>query len=277
MTPQAGEPLAWQEPYRAPRDLADDVACSWSAEVAGAHLLVPDGCIDLLWLDSGHVVVCGPERRAWRVSAPTGTTAVGVRLRPGVAPRLLRTDAHDLADRRLPLEDLLGTAAARSVSERVGAAPDRRSALVAVVRRLLGSAPPPDPVDVALASELTATRPRGLSDVADGCGLSVRQIHRRAYRRFGYGPSVLVQLVRLQRFLRRAETGRWSTLSGLAHISGYADQAHLARSCRKITGLAPSELLPMHVPTFPPTSDPYKPGSSVRVNIAGSMPGRNQR
>lgn len=54
--------------------------------------LVPDGCVDVLWAGSDHLWICGPERRARRSPMPEGTEAVGVRLRPGAARHLLRTE-----------------------------------------------------------------------------------------------------------------------------------------------------------------------------------------
>lgn len=258
----------WQVPAHAPADLRASVACSWTATVAGSHRLVPDGCVDVLWLDTGRVVVCGPERTAWRVTVPPGTTAVGVRLRPGVAPRVLRTSALDLADERIDLADLLGDPTARRIVERVGAAGDgqadvamladaRRIAFVAAVRPLLHDATGPDPIEQGLAALLTDPAVPTLDVVADAIALTGRQVRRRARSSFGYPPSVLVRLLRFQRFLRAAESGRERPLAALAFESGYADQPHLSRECRAIAGATPTELLAEHAPTFPGTSDPF--------------------
>jgi len=67
-------------------------------------------------------------------------------------------------------------------------------------------------------------------------GLSERQLRRRCGTAFGYPPSVLRRLLRLQRFLRSAIaiTPERPSLAVLAAAAGYADQAHLARE------LAPS-------------------------------------
>lgn len=76
------EPVQW--PTDAPADLGDEVACLWSAEMAAGERLVPDGCIDLVWIpEQGRLWVCGPERTSWTSPTPEGTTAVGARLRPG--------------------------------------------------------------------------------------------------------------------------------------------------------------------------------------------------
>jgi transcriptional regulator GlxA family with amidase domain len=75
-------------------------------------------------------------------------------------------------------------------------------------------------------------------------GLGERQLRRRVERAVGYGPATLVRVLRFQRFLGLAEAdGGQSTLARLASDAGYADQAHLARECRRLSGLPPSELL----------------------------------
>lgn len=254
--------MPWQDPRPAPPDLRDEVACVWSATMAGRHRLIPDGCVDLLWIDDGRMLLCGPETSAWETVLPSGTSAVGMRLRPGAAPRVFHTSARELADRRIPLEDLVGTAAARSVSEQVGAAAaasDRVTALTRLLRPRVASAARPDAGDRAMVQLLTAPSPPPIGRLATLANLSLRQLHRRSTTAFGYPPTTLVRLVRLQRLLRRAETGRWRTIAQLAHAAGYTDHAHLARECRALAGTTPRVLLGEHRPTFPGTADPYKP------------------
>ena len=99
--------MRWYVPVPPPPELARLLACSWTADPTGTHALVPDGCIDVLWVSTGRLVVCGPETRAWSFALPTGTTAVGVRLRPGVGPRLFGFDASSIVDRRISLCSLI--------------------------------------------------------------------------------------------------------------------------------------------------------------------------
>jgi AraC-like DNA-binding protein len=62
-----------------------------------------------------------------------------------------------------------------------------------------------------------------------------------AARRFddavGYGPKTLQRILRLRQFLAASGTD----IAAAAVEVGYADQAHLTRECRVLTGLAPSE------------------------------------
>ncbi|WP_320783691.1 DUF6597 domain-containing transcriptional factor, partial [Streptomyces sp. CRN 30] len=70
----------------------------------GARLVLPDGCMDLLW-HAGRLLVAGPDTHAHAPGADSGSWA-GVRFHPGTAPALLGVPAHALRDRRVDLADL---------------------------------------------------------------------------------------------------------------------------------------------------------------------------
>ncbi len=249
---------SWFRPAAAPPDLRGDVVCTWSAEVQDRHLLVPDGCSDLLWLDDGTLWLCGPETKAWEFRLPTGVTAHGIRLRPGLAPSLLPVAATEIGDRRIRLEDILGSRRTREISERVGHSRDPLSELKALVRALIDTAPAPAPGDRLLVGALLAVSGRRPVDqVARVTGLGPRRLHRRSVSLFGYGPKTLLGLIRLQRFLHPENPPMSRTLAARAATAGYYDQSHLSRDCLRITGLSPSRLLAVHSPAFPAGADPY--------------------
>jgi len=108
------------------------------------------------------------------------------------------------------------------------------------VRRLRVDAAPVDPVAVHVADRMAAVRPAGVAATADELGLSVRQLHRRCTAAFGYGPTVLGRILRVQRALRSLAPG--ARLAEVAALAGFADQAHLSREVKAIAGATPSEL-----------------------------------
>lgn len=77
-------------------------------------------------------------------------------------------------------------------------------------------------------------RDEAVGTVAAAVGLSPRQLHRRSFDAFGYGPKLLARVLRLQRALDAARTGE--ALASVAATHGYADQAHLARDVRDLAG-----------------------------------------
>ena len=84
-----------------------------------------------------------------------------------------------------------------------------------------------------------AARPAGA--VAAETGLGERQLRRRCEAAFGYGPKTLARVLRLQRALALARAG--TPFAAVAADAGYADQPHLSREVRALTGLPLGELL----------------------------------
>ncbi|GAA1753758.1 helix-turn-helix domain-containing protein [Streptomonospora arabica] len=239
--------MTWYTPEPVAADLADDLVLSWTARIEGRHRLVPDGCVDVLWIDGGRLVVCGPETTGWTFSLPPGTAAVGVRFRPGRVGAVLGLDTAAARERRIPIEDVLGSARRRRLLEQLDEAGGDRER-VAVLENLVRSSrrdiPPADPVVTAVAGMLTADPSTPVAALAAETGLSERQLHRRSTAAFGYGPSVLRRILRLQRFLRLARhPAAPADLAGLAHTAGFTDQSHLYRECRDLGGAPPHELV----------------------------------
>ncbi|MGC9497810.1 helix-turn-helix domain-containing protein [Streptomyces sp. WG7] len=203
----------------------------------GTGRVLPDGCMDLLWYD-GRLLVAGPDTRAHVTEGAPGTWA-GVRFRPGTAPALLGVPAHELRDRRVDLTDLWPSARARRLAARVNAAPDPASGLEEAALSRAADTGPPDPLLRRIVAALDEGRP--VAATADELGVSARQLHRRSLAAFGYGPKTLARVLRLQRALALARAG--TPLAETAARAGYADQAHLTRDVRELTGVAPGELL----------------------------------
>ncbi|MEU5830754.1 DUF6597 domain-containing transcriptional factor, partial [Micromonospora tulbaghiae] len=91
----------------------------WSSVSGGGETRVlPDGCLDLLWSSRSGLLVAGPDRTAHLSRSAPGDRWIGLRLPPGTGPAVFGVPAEELRDRRVPLADLWGRAAAE-VTERV--------------------------------------------------------------------------------------------------------------------------------------------------------------
>ncbi|MFJ4534538.1 helix-turn-helix domain-containing protein [Streptomyces tibetensis] len=203
----------------------------------GAGRVLPDGCMDLLWHD-GRLLVAGPDTRAHLPGGGTGPWA-GVRFYPGTAPGLLGVPAHELRDRRVDLADLWPAPRVRRLADAVNAAADPASGLEDLALRQAAGSEPPDPLLRQVVTALDAGRP--VAATADELGLGARQLHRRSLFAFGYGPKTLARILRLHRALALARAG--VPFAETAARAGYADQAHLARDVRELSGLPLGELL----------------------------------
>jgi len=226
--------------------LADHAVCAWSQVIAGGaapyrQRVLPDGCVDLVWIDAAPVVA-GPATRPALVPLRPGSVVIGVRLRPGAAAAALGLPAHHLLNRAVPLgeiwTDFPGVIAEQQpVTARLGAAQ------AALATRLADRAPDRA---LAAATRWLARHPAGrIEDLARGLDWSGRRLHRRFTAAVGYGPKTFQRVVRLQRVLALAgrSHGRES-LAGLAAAAGYADQAHMSRELRALAGHSPRTLLP---------------------------------
>ncbi len=254
--------MRWYVPVEPPGSLTPFVVCSWTATPTGSQLLVPDACIDVLWVSTGEMWVCGPELKAWRFELPAGTTAVGVRMRPGAAPSLFDFDASSIRNARQRLGVFVGADTERRLAARIEAAPTpdgRRAVVESYVADLASRCAGPDDFTETILECIAGPTSVSQRELARLVGLTPRHLHRRSQRRFGYGTATLERIIRFQRFLAQADAaGDTRSLARLASEAGYADHAHLARDCRSITGQTPTRFLADYFPTFPDMSDPYK-------------------
>ncbi len=213
-------------------------AVVWTAPGGGGPgRVLPDGCMDLLWLDD-HLVVAGPDTAAfWSMSRP-GTVVAGLRFAPGTGPAVLGIPASAVRDQRVPLDAVWDPRLVRRLQDAVAGAARPTTALEAIARSRGHGRSRPDPLIAEVAAR--ARRDQPVAAVADAVGLSPRQLHRRSLDAFGYGPKVLARVLRLQRALGLARTGE--SLAAVAAAAGYADQAHLSRDVRALAGATLGDL-----------------------------------
>lgn len=213
-------------------------AVLWERAVGAAPKvspILPDGCLDLLW-DGDRLFVAGPDSTArWHVSA-AGTRYSALRFSAGTGPALLGCPADELRDQTPDLDQLWPSTKVRILAARVAADPVAALHAWAVAR---AAASELDPLGQPIFRMARAALP--VPTMASRLGLSVRQLHRRCLPLFGYGPRHLSRVLRLGRAVEAAQTGR--PLAGVAAACGYADQAHLSREVRALTGTTPTGLL----------------------------------
>ncbi len=202
------------------------------------YRIVPDGCLDLIWSDEG-LVVAGPDTGPHFGRSTPDASIVGLRFAPGAGPTVLGVPAHALTDQRLSASVLWPTVYVDELTDRLAAADRPGRVLESIAMERLTSVGPPDPVPSAIAGDLRAGR--SVAETARQAGLSERQLHRRCLAAFGYGPKTLARVLRLGRALALARSGM--PLVDVGVSAGYADQAHLSREVRALTGVSPRSLL----------------------------------
>lgn len=231
-----------------PAALHGAVACGWTLEAGPQGVadwpVLPDTHMDLVADPAGRVLLAGPATVAQPADLPAGAVVVGLRLRPGAAQALLGVPANAVRDQSPDLADLWPGRLpweAGVVAEATGPRGRLRALCTLLAVRLAEAAPPDLLVRHAVALVRTGTPT--VAGLADATGLTSRQLLRRFDAAVGYGPKRLQRIVRLQRVLALHGAAPGTPLAQLAVAAGYADQAHLTRDWRALTGAAPGALL----------------------------------
>ena len=224
-----------------PPVLAPWVACTWErATDAGPPVRVlPDGCIDIVWIEGHLTQIVGPNTTAFGVSLPPGTRVVGARLLPGAAPSLLGVAAESLRDGRVAVDEVWADDG-RRLAAKLDDSSDPTGTIASWLADRATRAQWPDRLLRAAITGLS--RPDVAIDrLAGELGLSERQLRRRVSAAVGYGPKRLARVLRLQRALDAGRAG--GDLGRVALDAGYADQAHFTNDCRALAGVPPSVIL----------------------------------
>jgi AraC-like DNA-binding protein len=203
--------------------------------------IVPDGCIDVVLHRQGgkaRVWAYGTATRLNRVAIEPGDY-LGIRFRPGMARFFLDLPAHELTDRceaapaelvqeLEPLFETLGTNGAFGLLDR------------ALERRLARAQPRPSAVDAAARSICASHGAVRIEELAHRYGKSRRQLEREFRRCVGISAKHLAVIARLRHAAARVASPPAASLADIALDAGYADQSHMARDFRKLTGASPS-------------------------------------
>jgi AraC-like DNA-binding protein len=235
-----------------PAHLAGYLRCVWTETTSDRPeepgvLVLPDGCIDIVWVAGSPPRVAGPATLPAFPSIPAGSTLVGMRFHPGMASSALGVPANKLENLDLPLADLWGNDLARPDGRfhDTGLAEDGFEAIQALLSRCLADAEPGDDLVKAAAGWVARHPDSSLGRLADLTGLSDRHLRRRFEAAVGYGPKTFQRIVRFQRWLSltRSTPEEQRRLTDLAAKAGYADQSHLTREVSRLAGLPPATLL----------------------------------
>ncbi len=241
-------------------DLRGLVECFWSLELdpgAGAQpqRIFPDGRVELVFhfgvpfersLDNAGFerqprwLVVGQMTRATQLRATGATRALGVRLRPATAGRVLAPPLEELRDSIVPLASAgLRRPVPSAALEDARDTPTCIAVLEHWLRGCLAvSEPLPDALLHAVATTMRAPGSVSLDTLLAQSGLSARQLERAFARHVGLPPKLFARIVRFQSVFAAASGAR-PALAGLALDCGYADQPHFTRDFREFSGTTP--------------------------------------
>lgn len=220
---------------------------SYVASKSGTTTILPDGRCDIILrfnvdgLGSIIPIVTGPATHPYAVSVSSDEAWVGIRLRPDQGASIWESDIK-FAQNKV----LRGACAIDKVpmlASVIRAARNIPSVKAALVEIPILAKPKVSNIKVVQAIEhihTTGGRLR-VSALANFLSCSTRQLNRVFHTSVGITAKSYCSLVQFHRTLRLIENENLS-LSETAFEAGYADQAHMARTVKKFSGFAPSEL-----------------------------------
>ena len=231
--------------------LREHVHCFWVNDFTKSQnewiAVVPDGCVDIVWTGAS-LLVAGPDTQPILDCLPRGAVVVGVRFHPGAALSWFGVPLSEIVNNRVPLAEFWRNDAEHLFDRISGACggPEISVALESFLVRRLPA--------VGLADRQVAFLRRAASDdchpagvsldrLASCLGISERTLRRRSLDAFGYGFKTLVRVLRFQRFFQLAAHPPSGSLAELAACAGYADQAHLTREVRRMSGATAGEFV----------------------------------
>jgi AraC-like DNA-binding protein len=239
-------PSVYRESRPGP-EVAAVVESAWTGQAGLARSLrvFPDGCADLVW--DGHALsVVATAAGAVRHELPGTSWTVGLRLRCGTGGAVLGLPMPELGPGATPLSAVWSTPARLAEEALAGCATpvEARMVLESLVVARLRQGVELNGLSVAAARALRSPAAR-TAQVAADLGVSERGLRRHVRHEVGVGPKELQRVLRFHRFLRRVGevAHRRAALADVAAELGYADQSHLGRDCRRLSGASPAALV----------------------------------
>jgi AraC-like DNA-binding protein len=195
--------------------------------------------------------VAAPHTRHSIVDFDSEQHGVELRLTPIGTHVLLGVPMHELADRVVGIEDLLGREGAE-LPERLyeaGTWPARFALLDRLLARRLQEARPPAPGVEHAWWRLVGTHGGATVEaLAEEVGWSRRHLFARFREHTGLPPKVFARILRFQRAASLLADANGPSLCEIALDCGYYDQAHLNRDFREFAGRTPTELMAARLP-----------------------------
>ena len=197
---------------------------------------MPDGCADILFSSEGEANVVGAMTRYLDVE--NAGPFFGVRFRPGGWAGQFGVPGDRITDAIQPLDSLWGSRG-KELAERLASA-DSDGGRVRILETILTPHGETRPIQRAIRWMEERRGCVSLDDMADQCGLSVRQFRRVCLAETGLSPKFLARVLRFRHALSRLPHGAGADL---ALDCGYYDQAHLINEFRELSGRTPASLV----------------------------------
>jgi AraC-like DNA-binding protein len=209
----------------------------------------------------------GPLTKAWQGDF----ACIDIKLSPLGAATLFGPILGELTSTTVDLREVFPGRQGEAFLERLILAPDWPSRLRCAERLLLERSRAPHRPDRRIVEAWSELR-RGqdhlrISDLVRSSGWSHRYFIDQFRRHVGLTPMAAARLLRARRAMGQLLHNAAVSLAEVAVECGYADQAHMSREVRELTGMSPAQFRRKAPETavFPPTVAEARSPSTVRA------------
>lgn len=180
------------------------------------------------------------------VGSPGSAHCLQVNFSPLGALRFFGVAQSEIAGRTLALDDLLGPGAALLIAE-LHDVPDwaKRFALLDqfIARHFEYAKEPHGTVQEVWHGLKNSKGSTSIAGLAKGAGVSRRHLAKLFRAEIGATPKTMARILRFEHARTMAGTVPRLGWADIAYATGYADQAHLVREFRELSGLSPTDLM----------------------------------
>ncbi len=233
-----------------PPDLAHYIDSCWSITSEGKsgtsfHEIFPDSNMKLVFrfsLSACRMVLMGPVTEKSTVEIDEASDYFGFRFRPGQTPRLADVHAADLVDSCVDILQIRGVSI-DSLAGQLCPLQDhaqRQRVMEELVRGCLPLVTDRRCLRATALVDAHGGRLR-VNELASRLGLHIRTLERLFNSQLGVSPKRLTRFLRLRQIFSHLHAGKYESLAELAHACGYADQSHMIKEFKELTGRLPGD------------------------------------
>jgi len=223
----------------------DFVLCLWEMRpvsgqkaVVGDHIILADGCIDLVAdFEKKEIGFAGMSKTVFDDEINAPYCHYGARFKPGAFHAITGIPATEAMDRFLPISSVDAGFDTRSFFA-LPFAEAKEHFRKYIGTLIMGK----DPLLTTLFDTLSDDIPDSVSEIYQRMHYSPKQCQRIFYRHFGLSPQMSLCIIRFQKCLQILTSGA-SSQNYIMDTLNYYDQSHFINDFKKYIGLTPLELV----------------------------------
>jgi AraC-like DNA-binding protein len=237
-------PSLWLKPY---------VRNFWILRYSGSsassrrHRVVPDGCIDLIFMRRGptedyRASVVGTMTRPIVEELASHADYLGIRFNPGGFRHFFQTPPRELTDRIFSLDDLSSPS---WFADGLSDGRDLTACLESLEDELIRQFRPEerDLLPAGVLETITACRGNvSMTQLGRMTGWSPRHLRRMFHESIGIGPKTFCRIIRFLDAFRVLRRSPRPSFLDVALDAGYYDQAHFIHEFEDFYGSSPSTI-----------------------------------